>query len=654
MQFMSKANNVSIAKKITATSLIFLLPLILLIYFFVLEKESLIDFTNKEMQGVVYLKDLKVALSALTASPVQTSTLDKAASALEEAQAHDKYSLVDKKQMGDLTEALKKTSDTKNIDAAISQTTSMIASISDSSNITLDPDADSYFVGDMLVNQLTSMAVQTQALQKAAESIRKSQAASDEQKISFAEAADGISSSADNFLNDLNKAINGNTTGSVKAGLESTAQSVIDAAKAVFTTAKSSDVSRLPEKIEALQQSIIKQNDPLAEEMQALLQARNDGFHKVIYGRIGTVLLLLALGTVLSTITIRSITSPLLDLSETLAQMTKGNLDTLVSHTERQDEVGKIAQAAKIFRENALESRKLAQEKEQENKIKEKRSADLDKLIVSFQDNIGKVIDIYSSSAKKMNQSSQTLSNTAAVTSQQSAMASSSASEASSNVQAVATAAEELSSSITELSRQVQTGNAVTGKASKEVENTNNSFLSLVEGVRKISDVSNLIADIAEQTNLLALNATIEAARAGDAGKGFAVVASEVKGLATQTSKATEDISRQIISIRKLSEESMAALNAITVTFQDMKTIQGSIAAAIEQQSAATQEISKNAQSAATRTVEVSTNISEVTSGAESTGSTSANLLKDSETLSEQSSQLRLTVEKFLSSVQNL
>lgn len=253
--------------------------------------------------------------------------------------------------------------------------------------------------------------------------------------------------------------------------------------------------------------------------------------------------------------------------------------------------------------------------------------------------------------AKQMSKTANILASSAAQTSTQAAAVLQAAGQATQNVHAVAAASEELSSSISEISNQVTQSTRITRRAVDEAQRTNESVQGLTAAADKIGDVVKLISDIAGQTNLLALNATIEAARAGDAGKGFAVVASEVKNLATQTAKATEEISAQIAGIQEETRKSVEMITGIGKTINEVSEITTAIAGAVEEQSAATQEIARNVQQAADSTTQVSSNIDQVTSAADETGKASTEVLTSSTALEQQANTVRSEVARFLKEV---
>ncbi len=262
-----------------------------------------------------------------------------------------------------------------------------------------------------------------------------------------------------------------------------------------------------------------------------------------------------------------------------------------------------------------------------------------------------KVIEVstnVNSTAEELEQTAQKLSKCAEETSHKASTVAAAAEEASANVQTVAAAAEEMSASINEISSQITNANRISTEAVKKAEGTNAIVQQLSQATQNIGDVVNLINDIAEQTNLLALNATIEAARAGEAGKGFSVVASEVKNLAAQTSKATEEIAEQIMSMQDTAKQAVSAISEIRDTVKSIGETSAAISSAIEEQVATTKEIARNVQEASAGTSEVSSNISSVQQAAGETGSASTQLLSLSGTLSENSNKMNDEIKKFM------
>jgi methyl-accepting chemotaxis protein len=340
---------------------------------------------------------------------------------------------------------------------------------------------------------------------------------------------------------------------------------------------------------------------------------------------------------------------PIRAMTGAMGELAAGDLEVVIPGAGRQDEVGAMAQAVQIFKDNAIEKQRMeAEEAEREKRAEEEKRRMTAKLADDFQQAIGEIVESVASAAAEMRASAESLNSTAEGTMGRASAVAAAAEQASANVQTVAAAAEELSSSVNEIARQVEQSGQITERAVGEAERGNTQVKGLAEAAQKIGEVVSLISDIASQTNLLALNATIEAARAGEAGKGFAVVASEVKTLATQTAKATEDIAAQIGAMQSATEDTVGVIGVISETITEVGSISTAIASAVEEQSAATREIAGNVQQAAEGTSEVSSNIVAVNEGASETGSAASQLLSAAGGLAEQAERLRTEVDRFV------
>jgi methyl-accepting chemotaxis protein len=364
----------------------------------------------------------------------------------------------------------------------------------------------------------------------------------------------------------------------------------------------------------------------------------------------GIVILTLIASAVFSFL---GIARPMTRLNGALGQMAGGNLDVEIPGAARGDEIGDLAKTVTVIRENAEQkARDEADAKTRQDQIAaEQRKADMIRLANDFEGAVGEIVETVSSASTELEASASTLTSTAERSQELTTMVAAASEEASTNVQSVASATEELSSSVNEISRQVQESARMASEAVGQARTTNDRVSELSKAAARIGDVVELINTIAEQTNLLALNATIEAARAGEAGRGFAVVASEVKALAEQTSKATGEIGQQITGIQAATQDSVTAIKEISGTIERLSEISSTIAAAVEEQGAATQEISRNVQQAAHGTQQVSSNIIDVQRGASETGSASSQVLSAAQSLSGDSNRLKLEVGKFLNSV---
>jgi methyl-accepting chemotaxis protein len=345
---------------------------------------------------------------------------------------------------------------------------------------------------------------------------------------------------------------------------------------------------------------------------------------------------------------INGVSKPITAITEAMKKLAGHDLTTTITSVGRKDEIGAMAAAVQVFKDNMIEADRLTVAQEAERQIRDKRSSTLDMLTRTFETKVGQLVGTLSSAATEMEATARSMTSTAEDTNVQSSAVAAAAQQASVNVQTVASAAEELSSSIAEISRQVAHSTKIATKAVDDAKRTDITVQALATGAQKIGEVVTLIQDIAGQTNLLALNATIEAARAGDAGKGFAVVASEVKSLANQTAKATEEISGQIDQIRDATQQAVTAIREITATIDSISEVATAIAAAVEQQGAATQEIARNVQQAAAGTQDVTTNISSVKTASTATGDAASQVLGAAGELAAQAEHLTSEVNTFL------
>jgi len=354
----------------------------------------------------------------------------------------------------------------------------------------------------------------------------------------------------------------------------------------------------------------------------------------------------------LATFIALNIARPLVYLQGQMRRLAAGDLEIVAGDTARRDELGEMARTMDVFKTNAMEVQRLRNDQQiAEARAAEQRRTDMNRLASNFESAVGEIVDTVSSASTELEASATSLTTTATRSQQLATIVAAASGEASTNVESVAAATEELTSSVNEISRQVQESARIANDAVDQARKTNDRVDELTKAAGRIGDVVELINNIAGQTNLLALNATIEAARAGDAGRGFAVVASEVKALAEQTAKATGEIGQQISGIQAATKDSVLAIKEIGDTIGRMSEIASTIAAAVEQQGAATQEISRNVQQAANGTTQVSANIVDVERGASETGEASSHVLSAAQSLSRDGNRLKLEVGRFLDSV---
>ncbi len=400
----------------------------------------------------------------------------------------------------------------------------------------------------------------------------------------------------------------------------------------------------------------IDQLKAFEDEIGASLIGLANGVYQEATSGLMTLLLTVAIalfGSIaLAAIVARSITRPLDSLKGSMKDLADGNLEIAIAGIGRGDEVGDMAAAVEVFKVNAIERRRLeSDQKATEQRAAEQRKAEMQALASKFEQAVGGVVRAVASSATQLETAANSLTGTAATTQQLATTVAAASEEASVNVQSVSSAAEEMSASVAEIGRQVQESSRIAGEAVSQARKTDSRIADLSQASNRIGDIVALITGIAEQTNLLALNATIEAARAGEAGRGFAVVAQEVKSLASQTAKATGEISSQIGNMQTATEESVAAIKEIGSTIGRIAEISALIAAAVDEQGAATQEVAHNVQQAAQGTSEVASAITEVNKGARETGAASSQVLASAKSLTVESGRLGSEVEQFLAHI---
>ncbi|MDG4575281.1 MAG: methyl-accepting chemotaxis protein [Defluviicoccus sp.] len=365
-----------------------------------------------------------------------------------------------------------------------------------------------------------------------------------------------------------------------------------------------------------------------------------------------TIVICVAVIALIALLVRTMVSRPVAAMTGVMTALAEGETGVAVPGLGKADEIGAMAEAVQVFKENAIAKARLEGEQEDLKRHAEAgRRETMNQLATKFEADVSGVVQAVASAAAQMQVTSEAMSATAGETSRQAAGVASASQQASGNVQMVAAAAEELSASIREISRQMAQSHTMTQSAAREAETARGTVKALADVAARIGAVVTLINDIASQTNLLALNATIEAARAGDAGKGFAVVASEVKALATQTTKATDEIATQIASVQGEITGTVGAIEGITATIGSINEIAATIAAAVDQQQAATAEIARSVEQAATGTQEVSSTIDTVTAAAGETGTAAGEVLTAARQLSQQAATMQDFVGRFVHEV---
>jgi methyl-accepting chemotaxis protein len=347
----------------------------------------------------------------------------------------------------------------------------------------------------------------------------------------------------------------------------------------------------------------------------------------------------------------RSIGAPIRSITTTMNQLAGGDMNVAIPFADRRDEVGNMARAVEVFALNMRRNQELQAEAARDQAAKARRASEIEQLAQRFDREIEIILRALVASAETLDRTAGALDQTSTQSLEQAQQVAAAAAEASANVSTVAAATEELSASIMEISRQVSTQSGIAAQSEHSIDETTARVETLTEASTKIGDVVRLITEISNQTNLLALNATIEAARAGEAGKGFAVVANEVKSLANQTARATEEIAVQIAAIQSSTHSTADAIRAVGDQVKQMTELSGGVAAAVEEQNAATREIARNVQEASAGKAEVSQKVELVASAAEGTKGAAATVLDASHLLGKHTDNIRQVIEHFVRAI---
>jgi methyl-accepting chemotaxis protein len=421
-------------------------------------------------------------------------------------------------------------------------------------------------------------------------------------------------------------------------------------------------VDAAPAQLPAMLATEAKLRDTIDEKLDVLVEgAKEDGLDfredAVAVGRfsrwmlIGAAAFTVVCGVLIALLIARRISRPIVAMTRTMSRLAAGDTDVVIPAIQRRDEIGQIAKAVEVFKQSAIENHALTAAKAQEQAIRDRRQAAMDRHTQEFGASVSGVMASMMQSAVDMRTAASDMTEAAKRTRDSASNAVGNAGVSSNNLNSVAVSAEEMAASSREISKQVAQVTAVVRDAVESATETDSKVASLADAADRIGDVARLITDIAGQTNLLALNATIEAARAGDAGKGFAVVAGEVKALAAQTARATEQIGAQIGAIRAATGEAVGAVRKVGVAIGQVDSVASAIAAAVEQQAAASQEISGNVQNVSRATGEAAQAMEQVLAIAGQTDAASQSVLAAADEVGRTAETLRVEVDGFVSAM---
>jgi len=656
--------SIAIRTKLAGIVVLLLVPIALLAGLFVFQSRKDITFAAKEADGTRYLQAVWPVLAGAgaidvgpAAAPIATEPLLARGRELDEAMGSAEAA----RALATALPALAAPRRDDRVVELIAALRGVVSKVADGSNLTLDPDLDSYYVQDAVTVKLPEAIDQAAALLATVRQQRAAQSLSDDDKADLMVRLGTFTAAADGVAGDLASATRGNPDGSVEATLATSGAAFAGAAKAyqeaidriardLRDDAHRSGLDLAP--VAAAHADLHRAGDALwtaaASELDHLLQARISGFRSNLFLMLGISGLVVALALVAAWMASRSIIRDIDRLDARIRHLGDDDLYASIDLAEGRDEIAQVARAVAYFRDRTIERLAAANSDERRRELVEQERKAMSGVADKIRWSVGSIITALSDLARKIEAQTATVTANAAGTRHGLADAIDRLNVVTDDSSVVVTAVSELSSSIDEIASQTAQSVGASDQARERAEAANRVAGRLGETSRRIGEISGLIADIASQTNLLALNATIEAARAGEAGKGFAVVAQEVKVLAGQTSKATEEIERQIADIRSATQDVFTSVGEIGEAIGSMSSFSTAVAGAVEEQNVATREITGSLHRASDATQAAVEAINDLPRMAEDTDRAAASLTSLAGDLTERAANLSEEIERLL------
>jgi methyl-accepting chemotaxis protein len=650
----------------TKISLIFfllLVPIGYTVWTIAADKRALIAASEREQIGSSYIAAVRPALFAVAnlAKTAEVHAAVETAWATQKKIGESRGLLALADDFAFAIEIATAGTDTSAIDAAMEKGAAVLARAAEESNMSVDPELASYYLGSVVSIRLPRVLGSLLAERNIASAVIAAGELTTEQRVRLLTLSGALKASFDDLRGDLAGAVRGN--GHLSQSLTEPMAVFTKAAdgfafsldQAIERNGRQVDAGRIAQDYATTVKTAVELWGSVVAQFDQSVAKRVADLKATLTFTLGIVGALVLASFTFALLMQRQIVRPLGRLESLANEVRKTDDYSLRIDYDSRDEVGRLATAFNGMLAEVAEARaraaERAKERERQQAQQQERANHLAGLTENFDRKVAGVVELVSSAAIEMRNSATSMTHTAEEAIQQSMTVSTASNQASANVQTVASSADELAVSIAEIGRQVTQSALISRSAVDEAEQTNQTMRGLTQAAQKIGQVVDLINAIASQTNLLALNATIEAARAGEAGRSFAVVASEVKNLAVQTAKATDEITGQIAAMQKVTGDAVSAIDRIGGTIVRVNEIAAAIAAAIEEQDAATKNIASGVQQAAVGTQEVSRTIGEVSAAAGRTGESAGQVLRAASRLASEATGLKQEVDQFLAGV---